>query len=245
MYNSKFIKNKNETPGFHLITRKVLQELPPNFLKLIIFIFNAILRINYLLSNHHENSPNMGKNLEEVKYSTGLLAYCQSYPKFSRSMQAKTMIDIREIIPDCQCGFPNKHGNIEQIHRLVNKINKNLNVEILLSGILDISQTFDKVWHDGLQYKRKRYLPHPHFQFLKSYFLIKQGQGYTDLHTIQSGIPQSNILGPTLYIHYTSDLPTRLTTIITFADIYPISASRNGTYKSTSTRSKDGLRNGE
>jgi hypothetical protein len=105
------------------------------------------------------------------------------------------IIAERKIIPNHQFGFCNEHGTIEQVHRLVNQINKDLNAKRYCSAaFLDISQAFDKVWHSGLQVKLKKLLPHPHYQLLKSYltdrhFLVRQGSEYTDLFPIHSGVP--------------------------------------------------------
>jgi hypothetical protein len=50
-----------------------------------------------------------------------------------------------KIIPNHQFGFRNEHGTIEQVHRLVNQINKDLNLNAkryCSAAFLDISQAF-------------------------------------------------------------------------------------------------------
>jgi hypothetical protein len=81
-----------------------------------------------------------------------------------------------------------------------------------------------KVWHDGLNHKLKLLLPVQYSKILQSYiteryFRIKQEDAYSDLRQIQAGIPQGSVLGPTLYLLYTSDLPKLEQDLVaTFAD---------------------------
>ena len=54
------------------------------------------------------------------------------------------------------------------------------------SVFLDIAQAFDKVWHDNLFYKVKKWLPATFFHFLNSYirkrhFFDKQAESRSDL----------------------------------------------------------------
>lgn len=78
--------------------------------------------------------------------------------------------------------------------------------------------------HKGLLYKLKKQLPHSFINVLKSYldkrsFQVKVNSECSALQEIQSGVPQGSILGPTLYLIYTADLPTTPnTTTGTFAD---------------------------
>jgi hypothetical protein len=89
---------------------------------------------------------------------------------------------------------------------------------------LDVSQAFDKVWHPGLLIKIKRLLPLQYFNLLKSYLSERQFETKFNAETlsrfhIHSGVPQGSILGPLLYVLYTSDLPTsRRTMLGKFAD---------------------------
>lgn len=55
-----------------------------------------------------------------------------------------------QLIPSHQFDFRAEHGTIEQVHRLVDTINNALEKKIYSSAFLDISQAFDRVWHEGL-----------------------------------------------------------------------------------------------
>ena len=99
------------------------------------------------------------------------------------------------------------------------------------AAFLDISQAFDKVWHIGLLYKLKLYLPPQYFLILKSYlqnrhFFVKMQNEQSSLQSIDAGVPQGSVLGPILYLLYTADLPTsEKTTLSTFADDTAIMAA--------------------
>lgn len=88
---------------------------------------------------------------------------------------------------------------------------------------LDVQEAFDKVWHEGLLFKIKQKLQQ-YFLLLKSYlsdrsFQVRHGQDLSELHPIQSGVPQSSVLGPVLYTLFTADLPIRRNiAAATFAD---------------------------
>jgi len=51
------------------------------------------------------------------------------------------------------------------------------------------------------------------------FFSVKQGDAYSELKEIKPGVQQGSVLGPVLYLLYTSDLPNLETsTVATFAD---------------------------
>lgn len=56
--------------------------------------------------------------------------------------------------------------------------------------------------------------------------MVKYGDAHSTLTAIKSGVPQSSVLGPILYLIYTADLPTNPQTMVaTFADDTAILAS--------------------
>jgi len=93
-----------------------------------------------------------------------------------------------------------------------------------MAPFLDISQAFDKVWHEGLLYKMKIIFSDSIYKILKSYlenryFLIKYREEYTSLYPVLSGLLQGSVLDPLLYLLYTDDLPTMAdSTTATFTD---------------------------
>lgn len=230
--------NAKKAPGYDLITGKILKELPDKALRLLTIIYNAILRLNYYPTQWKVAQiillPKPGKNTEEVTSYRPISLLPVLSKVFEKLLvkRIKPELEKNKIVPDHQFGFREQHSTIEQVHRIVRKINNDLEEKRYCSAIfLDISQAFDKVWHSGLLYKIKKYLPHKFYLLLKSYitdryFLVKHQEEYTELIPIRSGVPQGSVLGPVLYLIYTMDLPTtRQTLTATYADDTTIMAS--------------------
>lgn len=83
---------------------------------------------------------------------------------------------------------------------------------------------FDKIFHSELLYKIKNFVSAHHHKNLESsllnrYFIRKLNQETSNLFSIKAVAPQISLLGPYLYLIYTSDFaPTYNSTTATFTD---------------------------
>jgi hypothetical protein len=168
----------------------------------------------------------------------------------------KPIIERKNLIPNHQFGFRSKHSIIDQVHRITNVIEQALEEKKVCSAIfLDVAQAFDKLWHEGLNQKLRTIVSKQSAKILESYlterfFRIKQGDAYSELKEIKAGVPQGSVLGPVLYLLYTSDLPKLENSIVaTFPDDTAILAVGSSNKESTgklqpSTKYKNGRKNG-
>ena len=215
-----------KSPGFDLITAEVARCLPKKAIVLITYIFNACLRLSYF--------PMLWKFSKIVLFSKpdkpldtptsfrpiSLLPFLSKVLERLILRRLMPHIIANNILPNTQFGFRNSHSTIHQLHRVVDVISTSLEKKLYCSCVfLDVAQAFDRVWHEGLQYKLKKFLPSPLYLLIKSYltdrhFQVQFNSSTSEIASINAGVPQGGILSPFLFNIYVADQPTMQQTIV-------------------------------
>lgn len=219
-----------KSPGYDLISAEVLREIPRKAVVFLTSLFNSILRttkfpiqwkFSVIKMIHKPGKP---PNDPASYRPISLLPLCSKL--FEKLLYKRLMPIIydEKILPDHQFGFRSRHSTIHQLHRVVDFLASALERKEFATAIFfDISQAFDRVWHDGLLVKL-RFLPPEYYLILKSflsdrYFTVCQGSSYSNYFPVLAGVPQGSILAPLLYSIYTSDIPLSPDTLLaSYAD---------------------------
>lgn len=243
---SKDVSSK-KSAGYDLISGKIIKKLTEKATKKLLFLINACFRLRYVPLQWKVAEIKM--IVKPGKQPTDILSYrpisvLPVVSKVFEKLLLKRLLPILEqrcIIPDYQFGFRKGHSTIEQVHRITDVAEKAIEEKLVCSAVfLDVSQAFDRVWHQGLLYKLHRDLPRQLYEIIKSYlnerhFRVKEENVFSSIKKIAAGVPQGSVLGPVLYLLYTSDLPAiPSATLATFADDTAILATAKTIEEATS-----------
>lgn len=220
-----------KAPGFELITAEVLRNLPRKGIVFITSLFNAVLRVAYFPSIWKVSQITMIPKPGKPPHLPSSYRPISLLPVLSKVLEKIILSRLNEtltnnaIIPEHQFGFRRNHSTIEQVHRVCEHIRNTLENKKYCSAVfLDVQQAFDKVWHNGLLYKLKKLLSNNLYLLLKSYldsriFYVKINNSTSNFYDIKAGVPQGSVLGPSLYLIYTADVPESENVVTaTFAD---------------------------
>ena len=222
---------KKKSPGFDLITGNILHNLPPKAILKLTYLINAAFRLKYVPSLWKTAEivmiPKPGKTMiEPTSYRPiSMLPILSKVFEKIFLKRINGIIAEKKIIPNHQFGFQRGHSTIDQVHRLTDVIEKTLESKKVCAAVfLDVSQAFDRVWHQGLIKKIRNFLPESHVCIIESYltdrtFRVKQKSNYSAIKKIGASVPQGSSISPLLYTLYTYDIPQSTETkIFTFAD---------------------------
>jgi len=215
----KNLKN-SKAPGKDLITNQLIKTLPTKATLYLILIYNSILRLGYYPEAWKHAQVKMilkpGKSANEPR-SYRPISLLSGLSKIFERLLLKRLFKVdlfKKAIPLHQFGFRKEHGSEQQIARVTQFILEAFERKEYCSAVfLDISEAFDRVWHEGLLLKLAKILPYNLYIILESYltnrtFEVKDQAGETSrTGQIGAGVPQGSNLGPLLYSIFSSDMP--------------------------------------
>lgn len=216
---NKIINNiSTNASGVDGVNAKMLKYCSPYIDVFIAHIINCCIEHNYFPDQW---KISIGKPLPKVKNPTDIsdLRIISILPVLSKVLekvlynQLIQYCNVNKIIPESQCGFRRELSTgvalVTVTDDIITSLDKKLSTALVL---LDFSKAFDTINHELLLAKLK------YFGFLdqsadiiRSYFQnrsqkIYSNNAFSEEVPILSGVPQGSILGPLLFIIYTSDI---------------------------------------
>ena len=134
-------------------------------------------------------------------------------------------LNANNLITKNQSGFRPGDPTTNQLLYLVNEIHQafeDAKSPEVRAVFLDISKSFDKVWHDGLIFKLKQNrVSDGLLKLFKNYLHTRKQRvvlngTHSDYSIIESGVSQGSVLGPLLFLIYIDDLEKNIKSNINF-----------------------------
>ena len=198
-----------------------------------------------IISVHKKNDKRLVKNYRPI---SPLPIFRKIFEKIVFNKIYYFLMEEKLLNPN-QSGFRPSDSCINQLlaitHEIFEAFDYNPPLKVR-SVFLDISKSFDKVWHEGLLYKLKSMgISGELYNLLENHLsdrfqrVILNCQ-FSSWKPILAGVPQGSILGPLLFLIYINDLPNGLkSNAKLFADDTSLFTLVKDKYESTSILNND------
>ena len=201
----------------------VLKHLSPELSPILAKLFNRCLKEKCFPSAWKTSAvcpvfKNAGEKSNPSQYRP--ISLLSVISKLFESVINKRILDHLEannLLSDVQYGFRSLRSTADVLTVITHRISEAMVGGNLAKMVaLDISKAFDKVWHKGLLTKLSSYgISGKVLSVIKSFLsgrslqVVINGQS-SQAHSINAGVPQGSILGPTLFLLFINDLPNHI-----------------------------------
>lgn len=209
---------RSNASGSDGITLEMLQLCTPQIIDHVTNLINSCLEVGYFPRPWRESvvcpipkkpNPETTQDLRPIS----LLPIISKVLERIVYVQISQYISDNNILPSQQSGFREGHSTVTALLNITDNIIRALDKKLAVIMIaLDYSKAFDVIDHDLLVAKLKFYgCNDVVLSFFKSYLWnrsqrVRIDGNYSVPDKIISGVPQGSILGPLLFLLYTSDL---------------------------------------
>ena len=216
--------NPNKAHGWNGISTRMIKLSDASLVTPLKIIFTNCLRSGVfpeiwkranVVPIHKKNEKNLKSNYRPISL---LPIFRKMLEKLIYDSLYSHLVSYDLLNPN-QSGFRPGDSTVNQLisktHKIFEAFDCNPALDVR-SVYLDISKAFDRVWHDGLIYKLKRFGVSGQLLSLIKSFLgdrkqrtVLNGQ-CSNWGDILAGVPQGSILGPLFFLVYINDLTADL-----------------------------------
>lgn len=212
---------KDKCPGPSKLRKKHFENLPDNILQNLTHIFESCLAAGYYPKKFkhahmvfiHKAGTDKDDPLNYRPISL-LNTMGKIYGKIINN-KLKDFLHSKDIIKESQHGFRTKRGTSTLLANMYERISREKDDKRTLITIVlrDVSKAFDKLHKESLIYKMSKLgLPDPMLRVLSSFLQnrtaqVKINDKLGNIFNLLSGVPQGDILSPTLFLLMMNDYP--------------------------------------